>query len=642
MIKDQSATAGIITRRKLLKDATIVVGSTLAAEPIPAASAVAASTKRFGKFAKSMSSEMVPAPPWLKDLIIYEIAPRGFTSPNGPQSGTFRSLRAKLPYLQELGINAIWLAGYSWGDPHHFYNIWTQYACIEPDIFDPALGNALEFSALIHDAHQRGIKIILDVITHGLMHYSPIVKAHPHWFKGGSWRMADYDWLGGHRDLDDWWVNIYTNFVVQYGVDGFRLDVDIFRPDLWDRIRHNAAAAGHPVVIFAENETPIRGITDFEQRQNVLYPPPRPVNGYNPFLLSDLPGYFDRVFGKGGYYHVTITYAKGKTAWGSTSGGGALSVRVKGLVTGSYQHHAGPSSKPDGLPHVRLELAGLGDEPIQEIIVRNDMAEQWSMQGHRGVGDWWTRPLIVRKSTASRHALDIYVPTTAWGDASIQMSCHDNGWQGFPLDKNPYTAQGSRSIFGYSCLLSPMIPIFFSGEEFNATFHPLPGLSPFLFGGGDPGKGRWLYGCQIDWAELDQPSHHAMFVDAKKIISIRKSNADILAACPANRMPNLKRIPCRGNIPIPAPYLRWNRRAAILVIANQNTAHDATYILSIQLKDIGLGGHAAYSVTDLWSTGASRMYTEEGLAKFAGTVRRDKIEGGGLAVLKIEPQALIK
>ena len=45
--------------------------------------------------------------------------------------------------------------------------------------------------------------------------------------------MVDYDWKGGHTDLDDWWVKTWTNYVTQYGVDGFRLDVDIYRPDLW-------------------------------------------------------------------------------------------------------------------------------------------------------------------------------------------------------------------------------------------------------------------------------------------------------------------------------------------------------------------------------------------------------------------------
>lgn len=65
-------------------------------------------------------------PSWLDDLIIYEVAPRGFTSPNGPESGTFTSLREQLPYLNELGITGLWLTGHSLADDSHFYNIWTE------------------------------------------------------------------------------------------------------------------------------------------------------------------------------------------------------------------------------------------------------------------------------------------------------------------------------------------------------------------------------------------------------------------------------------------------------------------------------------------------------------------------------------
>ena len=87
----------------------------------------------------------------------------------------------------------------------------------------------------------------------------------------------------------------------------------------------------------------------------------------------------------------------------------------------------------------------------------------------KAAGRWqWTLPTL--RATGGRDlTVDIYIATLAWG-SSIQLSCHDNGWTGFPLDKSPYVAQGSRALFGYSFLFSPMIPIFFSGEEFDATF----------------------------------------------------------------------------------------------------------------------------------------------------------------------------
>lgn len=144
------------------------------------------------------------SPEWMADLVVYEIAPKSFASPKGPESGTFGSLRDRLAYLQHLGITGIWLAGFSLAEPHFHYNIWMGYACIDPSVLDPSLGTAEEFKALIDEAHRRGIRVFLDVVTHGLVPTSPVVGKHPEWFRGSSWGMIDFDWNGGHTDLDNW------------------------------------------------------------------------------------------------------------------------------------------------------------------------------------------------------------------------------------------------------------------------------------------------------------------------------------------------------------------------------------------------------------------------------------------------------
>ena len=50
----------------------------------------------------------------------------------------------------------------------HFYIIWTQYALIEPDQLDPSLGTPLQFKSMIDEVHERGIRILTDVVTHGV------------------------------------------------------------------------------------------------------------------------------------------------------------------------------------------------------------------------------------------------------------------------------------------------------------------------------------------------------------------------------------------------------------------------------------------------------------------------------------------
>ena len=49
-----------------------------------------------------MDYQIIDAPDYLERLIIYEIATKSFTSPNGPESGTFASMEERLPYLEEL------------------------------------------------------------------------------------------------------------------------------------------------------------------------------------------------------------------------------------------------------------------------------------------------------------------------------------------------------------------------------------------------------------------------------------------------------------------------------------------------------------------------------------------------------------
>jgi Alpha amylase, catalytic domain len=580
---------------------------------------------------RSLDKVQPGAPAWMKDLIIYEIATKGFTSPNGPESGTFNSLRAKLAYLEDLGINGIWLTGYSLCDPSHFYNIWTQYAVIEPDKFDPTLGTAEEFKAVIDEAHRRGIKVFLDVITHGLMKDSPVIRQHPSWFRGGSWGMTDFDWTGGHTDLDDWWVRIYTDYVTTYGVDGYRLDVDIYRPDLWERIRQNAAAAGHPIVIWEEVNAVIPGVTDFTQRDNLLSTKVGDVLG------NDLPGFYDRKFGRTGYYEVQIQYRDLSILKGSTKGDGQLGVRLADLSADTVGRRFGETSPaPDGLPDVKITLDRVARKPIANIVVTNDIGDEWQLWPARRIGMLVSvdapdtfGPLIVGPE------VEIHVATLGWG-SSILLSCHDNGWDGFPLDKNPYVAQGSRSLFGYSFMFSPMIPIFFSGEEFDATFHPLPKLSPHLYGDKDAGKGRWMYGAMLDWNELQEPEHRDMLIDVKKMMAIRREHSEVLAMWRGGKEPNLKSIPHIGDIKVPVPYVRWDEHTAIVIAGNRNRDRDANLRLRIALAGTGLDGHTSYLVTDLWSTTEAKRYTTAGLDDFLCTVKRDGTAGGGLSVFKIE------
>lgn len=120
---------------------------------------------------RSLVSPLTYNPLWYKDAIIYELPVRAFFDSDGDGVGDFQGLTEKLDYLQDLGITAIWLLpffpsplrddGYDVSD---FTNV------------NPALGTLEDFKIFLDAAHQRGIRVIIELI---LNHTS---DQHP-WFQ---------------------------------------------------------------------------------------------------------------------------------------------------------------------------------------------------------------------------------------------------------------------------------------------------------------------------------------------------------------------------------------------------------------------------------------------------------------------------
>ena len=567
-------------------------------------------------------------PNWAKDLVIYEVATKGFTSPNGPESGTFRSLQEKMAYLEELGINAIWLTGHSLSDPKHFYGIWTQYACVEPGKLDPSLGTEQDFKDMIAEAHRRGIRVFLDTIEHGVMNDSPLIAKHPDWFKGGSWGMTDYDWNGEHPDLEEWWVQMWTRAVLEWGVDGFRCDCGVYRPDLWLEIKRRCAAAGKPIFVLAENKRDTT--SDAIQRDINLF---RSRHGRldDHAALRNLAGVRDLLHGelKGTMFQCEVLYQDNHRVLDTTRGG-PLRVSFLGIgkdLVGTYE------LPPDGEPDWSWSIDGVdADRPIKNIQLH--CAERtWKWQSNLE-GGW--------RLAVSPNAGGLTVsggnPLPGPKLRVISPSCHDCGWEGFPAGKNSYTVQGSRFVFGYGVLFAPAIPLFMSGDEFDADFKPLPGLCPDLYGKGQPGTGTWLYGSWLQWDQLKDERHGDMLKDVKRMLAIRRAHRDLIHAVVPDKVDiRLSAVPTSGHDNLPIPYALSNGKRALLVVGNP-TALSVDVELKITPKGLGLPVNTKMLlVSDLWprERRARRMTIEE-LSHYRCTVPADRTPGGGLRVFRFE------
>ena len=97
--------------------------------------------------------------PWWRDAVTYQIYPRSFADSNGDGIGDVEGIRSRLPYLKSLGIDAIWISPWYPSPQHdHGYDV-SDYMDIEPDY-----GTLAQAEQLIKDAHDCGIKLIVDIV----------------------------------------------------------------------------------------------------------------------------------------------------------------------------------------------------------------------------------------------------------------------------------------------------------------------------------------------------------------------------------------------------------------------------------------------------------------------------------------------
>ena len=97
--------------------------------------------------------------PWWRDAVTYQIYIRSFADGNGDGKGDIQGIRSRLSYLEKLGIDAIWITPwYPSPQKDHGYDV-ADYLDIEPDY-----GTLTEAELMIKEAHELGIKVIIDIV----------------------------------------------------------------------------------------------------------------------------------------------------------------------------------------------------------------------------------------------------------------------------------------------------------------------------------------------------------------------------------------------------------------------------------------------------------------------------------------------
>jgi alpha-glucosidase len=248
------------------------------------------------------------SPQWWHQAVLYEVFLRSFADANDDGVGDIAGLISRLPYIKDLGVDAIWISPWyvspmldSGYDVSNYFDI------------DPLFGSLEDVKNLIDASHELGLRVVLDMVANHCSSQHPWFQAalaspegskERDWFyfkdgKGGSGEEPPNDWktiFGGSawtrtQNLDgtpgQWYFHLFDSsqpdlnwkneevlkrfddilrFWFDRGVDGLRLDAvsgigkdddyrdvgfapdDLYRPDIWGPVPFFDAEGVHDVL----------------------------------------------------------------------------------------------------------------------------------------------------------------------------------------------------------------------------------------------------------------------------------------------------------------------------------------------------------------------------------------------------------
>jgi glycosidase len=229
--------------------------------------------------------DILSIPDWAADTVMYHIFPDSFASGRRALSGkgkrfeipkageegenlsdpvcsvsnlggTLAGIRENLDYLQELGINCIYLNPVFWANSYHKYDTIDYFSV------DPCFGTGEELKELVAECHKKGIRVLLDGVFN---HCGPDFFAFRDVLAKGS-SSEYYDWFydmpvpvryadppsyeafayvkempklnTGNPRAEEYLIRVGTYWIEEVGIDGWRLDVaNEINHDFWRHFR---------------------------------------------------------------------------------------------------------------------------------------------------------------------------------------------------------------------------------------------------------------------------------------------------------------------------------------------------------------------------------------------------------------------
>ena len=185
-------------------------------------------------------------------LSFYQVFVRNYSA-----EVTLKRVEYDLNRIRDMGFDYVYLLPvHPIGEKGRKGTYGSPYAIADYDAVDPDLGTMDDFLDLVHAAHARGLKVMMDIVLHHSAADHPWLKKHPSWYAKEN-AVADWsdvrDFNFESEELRETLLDSLLHWV-EDGVDGFRCDVASLVPlSFWKDLRSRAKMLNPQFVMLAES-----------------------------------------------------------------------------------------------------------------------------------------------------------------------------------------------------------------------------------------------------------------------------------------------------------------------------------------------------------------------------------------------------
>ncbi|QDU70590.1 alpha-amylase family glycosyl hydrolase [Mucisphaera calidilacus] len=199
----------------------------------------------------------IEPPDWAQGRTLYQVNTRQFSP-----EGNFEGLRKQLPRLKQMGVGILWLMPiHPIGHEKRSGELGSPYAVLDYKGINPEFGDLDDFKRLVDEAHDLGLRVIIDWVANHTAPDHPWVTEHPDWYTRNEqgemippiplWAdVLDLDFDA--RDMREAMLDAMAYWVRETDIDGFRCDTAEWLPlDFWITARDRLQPI-KPLFILAE------------------------------------------------------------------------------------------------------------------------------------------------------------------------------------------------------------------------------------------------------------------------------------------------------------------------------------------------------------------------------------------------------